>query len=161
MVEAGARQPLGPHVAHEHVGLADQAEQGVEALRLLDVEADRALVAVEVDEFARHAGIAAALGHGAQQIAARRLDLDHVGAVVGQRAAADRPDHDRRHVDDADSVERAAHDLLPGLNSRSISPHSVPFLSAAQSLTLPSAAWFSPRTSIKSPTHSGWTSRAV
>src|SRR5262249_16351589 len=115
-----------------------------------------ALVAVEVDELARHAGVAAALGHGAQQVAARRLDLDDVGAVVGERAGADWSDDDGGEVDDADAGEGAAHFE----NSRSISPHSVPFLSAAQILSLPSFC-SSPRTSIRSPTHSGWTRRAV
>ena len=45
--------------------------------------------------------------HGAQQVAARRLDLDDVGAVVGQRARADRADDDGRQVDDAHAGQRA------------------------------------------------------
>src|ERR1044072_2876489 len=87
-------------------------------------------------------------------VAGRRLDLDHFGAVVRERARADRPDHHRRQVDDTHAVERTAHRA----NSRSISPHNTPFLSAAQILSLPSFC-ASPRTSRESPTHSGWTSR--
>jgi hypothetical protein len=87
--EAGAGQRLGSNVAHEHVGLVDQAEQGVEPFGLLDVEPDRALVAIEVDELAGHAWIAAALRHGAQEVATGRLDLDDLGTVVGERARAE------------------------------------------------------------------------
>jgi hypothetical protein len=50
--------------------------------------------------------IAAALRHGAQQVTARRLDLDDLGAVVGQGAGADRPDDDRRQVDHLHARER-------------------------------------------------------
>ena len=157
MVEAGARQALGPHVAHEDVGALDQAQQRGEPVRLLDVQSDRALVAVEVDELAGHAGIAAALGHGAQQVAAGRLDLDHLGAIVGERARADRADDHGREIDDAHALERTPTFLGAHLpNSSSISPHSTPG-PAPDSLK----ALSSPRTSMKSPTHSGCTSRAV
>src|SRR5882757_1743781 len=157
MIEAGAGERFGPHVADEDIGAGDQPKQGGVPVRLLEIEDDRALVAVEVDELARHAGMAAAFGHGAQEIAAGRLNLDDVGAVVGERSRADRPDDDRRQVDDADARERtAAH----AANSSSISPHSTPFLSAAQIFRWPSFG-ASPRTSIRSPTQSGCTRRAV
>jgi hypothetical protein len=38
---------------------------------------------------------------------ARRLDLDHLGAAVGQQAAAPRSGHQRAQVDHADPGERA------------------------------------------------------
>jgi len=157
MVEAGARQCLGPDVAHEDVGPRDQPAECGEPVGLLQVEQDRALVAVEVYELARHTGAAAALGHGAQQVAAGRLDFDHVGAIVGEGAAADRADNDGRQIDDPDSRERS---VAHTLNSSSISPQSTPFLSAAQIDWRPSFAGC-PRTSIKSPTQIGCTRRAV
>src|SRR4030088_1809846 len=157
MVEAGAAERLGPHVAHEHVGAGDQAAYRRKPIGLLEVEHYRALVAVKVDELARQAGIAAALRHAAQKVAARRLDLEPVGAVVGQGARADRPDDDGREVDDAHAGPGTVAHLA---NSSSISPHSTPFLSAAQIFRWPSFC-ASPRTSIKSPTHSGCTRRAV
>src|SRR5919109_4575334 len=100
--------------------------------------------------------MAAALGHGAQKIAAGRFDLDHIGAVVGKRARADGADDHGREVDYAHARERAAIGLgCHCANSSSISPQSTPFLSAAQMLSLPFFCT-SPRTSMKSPTHSGW-----
>ena len=69
-VETGALQPPGAHVGHEHVGARDQPAHGVEPVRMLEIQTDRALVAVEVQELARHPWRPAAVGHGPQQVAA-------------------------------------------------------------------------------------------
>src|SRR3712207_8379514 len=51
-----------PNIADEHVRARDQAQQRRASFRPLDVERDRALVAVEVDELAGHGRIARAVG---------------------------------------------------------------------------------------------------
>ena len=72
---------------------------------MFQVQADRAFVAVEIHKLAGHAGVAAALRHGAQEVAAGCFDLDNLRALVRQGSPANRADDDRRHVNDADSIQ--------------------------------------------------------
>ena len=46
----------------------------------------------------------------AERIAAGRLDLDHVGALLGEQQHAERTGDSPREVEDADTVERTGHD---------------------------------------------------
>jgi hypothetical protein len=98
-------QRLGSHVGDKHVSAVYQATQCRHAIGVLQVEADRALVAVEIEKLAGHSGVASTLGERAQEIAAWRLDLDHVRTLVGEGARADRADHHGSLVDDADARE--------------------------------------------------------
>src|SRR6266850_4471250 len=75
---------------------------------MLEIDRDAALVAVLGVELHRH--IAAA------GIAARLLDLDHLGAEVGEDRRGERPRHEHREVDDADAGERQPlHQARPAL----------------------------------------------
>ena len=70
----------------------------------LQVEHHALLAAVEVAE--EHRARAVGQADVAPGIAlARRLDLDHLGAVVGQRQGEIRPRQEHREIDDADALE--------------------------------------------------------
>src|SRR5437870_419574 len=75
---------------------------------LLEIEHDRALVAVGVEKDVPHAGMAERPGV-AHHVAAGRLDLDHVGAEVGEDLRRVRAHHHRGEVEHAHAVQRAAH----------------------------------------------------
>ena len=73
-----------------------------------EVQRHAALVAVDAQEIAGRADL---LVEGrapvAHLVALRRLDLDDLGAVIGQPLRAERSAEDPRQVDDPDAVERA------------------------------------------------------
>ena len=87
LVEACALQSGGPYVGDEDVGGGGEARQGLASLGLTHVQHHGALAAIVqvegriTDEFGLQVGEDVA--HG---IAARPLDLDHVGAPVAQHA---------------------------------------------------------------------------
>ena len=93
-------------VLDQDVGAFQQAQQHRAAVGLADVERDGALVAVDADEVAgvvvveRRAPVA-------HLVALRRLDLDHVGAVVGQDHRAVRAAEHARQVDHLQAGQRA------------------------------------------------------
>ena len=91
----------------EHVGLRRQLEQDLDRFRPLEVEHQAALVAVERDE--AHALVVADRRRGAAHVALRRLDLDDVGAHVGEQRAGQRPGDEVRQLDDANPGERFCH----------------------------------------------------
>jgi hypothetical protein len=86
-VVVGDLQPvldLHPHVLDHHVGGGGQLEEGRVPVRVLEVERDGALVAVQVDAVE-------AVARAAQPVrGARRLHPDDVGAPVGEMAHAGR-----------------------------------------------------------------------
>jgi hypothetical protein len=98
----------GPQVLDQDVRRLAQTVQRLDVRGRLEVEHDRALVAVLAVEVERRrairpegrapeARVVAALG---------LLDLDHVGAHVGQQHAGQRTGQSLAHLDDADSFER-------------------------------------------------------
>ena len=94
-------------VLDEHVGTVDQPEQHVAVGGVLQVERDRPLVAV--DELPPQAGSVTGIAprHVAQRIAAvRSLDLDDIGAEVGQVAGAVRSGDHGGEVEHPQAGER-------------------------------------------------------
>jgi len=83
------------------------ASHGLASGRLLNVEHHAALVAIDLQVDRTHAGTAHRAA-GAHDVARRRLDLDHVRAVVAEDLGRERPHQHGRHVDDAHALERAA-----------------------------------------------------
>ena len=84
--DAEARRDAGAEVVHQHVGLAHEVEQHREVCRLFQIEHQTQLAAVHTEK-------RAALGFQrgrvfAQIVASRRLDLDDLGALVGEQGAA-------------------------------------------------------------------------
>ena len=88
-------------VRDEHVDTAGQAADGLAFLGRLDVGQDAALAAIPDAE----------AGQAARRIPAGRLDLDHVGALVGQEHGGVGPSDARRQFEDGDAVEGACQEL--------------------------------------------------
>ena len=74
----------------DEVAAADQAPDDLGPVRGRQVGHDRALVRVEVEEQRALLGVVAALAAG---VAARWLDLDHLGPEVGEKLAGERASH--------------------------------------------------------------------
>jgi hypothetical protein len=107
VVEPEPLHRLRPDVVDQGIGALRELQQRLLAGRLLQVEHDAALVAVQVEE--QRAGARATAGAGgAQHVAAGRLDLDHVGTEVRQHLGRRRSHDDFGDVDDAQAGERPA-----------------------------------------------------
>ena len=125
VVESELLQGGGAHVVHEDVGLADHLLRDGQALGILQVERHPVLVGVvqidggifRIGQLAAEAGALGALG-----IAGEGLDLDDLGAHLGQDADGGRGGHVGAHLDDLDAGERAVTVELLGDCHRSISP---------------------------------------
>ncbi|MGY4460118.1 hypothetical protein ACVWYI_004078 [Bradyrhizobium sp. LB13.1] len=104
--EAEALHRAGRKVLDQHVGVRDQPSQHRFAAVGLEVQHDAALVAVHHQEGGRL--IADLRRHRmAGVVAIRRfLDLDDVGAHVGQHQGAGRPGHDMGEIDDLEAGKR-------------------------------------------------------
>jgi len=92
----------GAEVLHHRVGAGDQLAQQLPALGLLQVDDDAALVAVAGGEEAAVLvlGVVGAVRAAlAEEVAAGRLDLDHLGAMIGQQLGAERAGHGVAQVD--------------------------------------------------------------
>ena len=72
-----------PHRCHQHIRRLHQFQQRIPARRVFQVQQDRALVAVGVEEKRTHARIAQR-PQPPRNISAGRFDLDHIGAVIPQ-----------------------------------------------------------------------------
>jgi hypothetical protein len=85
-----------------------------------EIEADRALVAVDADEIGR---VVLVEGRApvAHLVAGGRLDLDHVGAMVGENLGAIGTTKHAREIDDAQS----AHCAQNGFSHAFASPVSI------------------------------------
>ena len=108
--DVGAQAPLlqraGDEILDEDVGVADEALQQILASRVREVERHRPLAA-RVD---LPPELAAVAQPRAQRIAATRvLDLDDVGAVIGEHRGQHATGDEPRAVDDPQALERAAH----------------------------------------------------
>ena len=113
LVDAETLDHAGPKVLHQHIGASAQALDEIDALRRLEIDGDRALVAVEVQERGRKA--VAPIAVGARVVAlARLLDLDDVGALVGEDHGRPRPRQHRGQIDDANACERSLGMLVAG-----------------------------------------------
>ena len=96
----------GLKILDQYIGGFEQAQQDGLARRLAHVQGDGAFVAVDADEVA---GIALVEGRApvTHFVALRGLDLDDLGAVVGQNHGAVRPAEDPREVHDLDACQCA------------------------------------------------------
>ena len=91
----------------KHVRFCRELAQDLDCLGLLEIEHQAALVAVERDE--AHALAVADRRRGAAHVALRRLDLDDVGAHVGEQRAGERTGDEIRQLDDPDPRQRLWH----------------------------------------------------
>jgi hypothetical protein len=102
LIERAAAVVLG-----EHIGIANEPQQHVAPLGVLEVERDPALVAIHHQERRGHA-VDPRLAVAARFVAAGDLlDLDDVGAHVREHHSARRAGHDLRELEHAHAGERA------------------------------------------------------
>ena len=85
-IEPEPGQLLRAHAVHEHIGALQKRMQRGLRLLLLQIQYHAFLAAVGAHEHCRHARLQCRAGV-ARGVALRRLDLDHLGAVVGQHLA--------------------------------------------------------------------------
>ncbi len=94
-------------VLRQHIGLLDEAQQDLRALRMLQVDRDAALVAVEHQE-RRRDPVYPRLAVASRVVAARDLlHLHDVGAHVREHHPARGTRHDLRELEHAHAGERA------------------------------------------------------
>ena len=98
---------VGPKILDHDIRRLRQAHERGAPLALFQVERHRPLVAVQVDHVVAVPRPADAF---VRIDAGRRLDLDHVGAEIGQDAAAGRPGADARQIEHAQVGERRGRD---------------------------------------------------
>ena len=118
-VEAEALEGSRADVGQEDVGRFEEPVERLDALGCLEVEGDRPLAAVGEC----HREVDAALGprpdplgdQAAVRVALDALDVDDVGAPVGQQGSRHRHEHPLRQLDDPDPLEGqlAAHAPSP------------------------------------------------
>ena len=99
-----------PEVLDDDIGAVDQPQCDFLAARILEIDGDRAFIAVEaqvrrafpLDEQVRHAPVA-------HPVALDRLDLDNLGAEIAQHLGCKRPLGELGEIGDDESCERSAH----------------------------------------------------
>ena len=106
--DAEAVHDAGPEVLDHHVGAVDQALRDLEVAGRLEVEGDASLAALEEG-----------VGRMLPARAARRVDVDDVGALVGEHDAGQRAGDVLAEIDNADTGEWTCHDEYPCLPSSS------------------------------------------
>ena len=87
-----SRAPVGG----DHVAAVDEGVEDLAPLRILEVEGDAALASV---------GAEAHVGAGPERVV-QCVDLDHVGAKVGEHLRSERTGHPEAQVEHADALER-------------------------------------------------------
>jgi hypothetical protein len=103
--EAQAVHDAGPELLDQNLGLGDERQEPRDLLRVLEVERQAALAAVEQRE-------AQALAVQPGRVAAHAvalagaLDLDHLGAGLGQQQGGQGPGQQGREVEHAQALER-------------------------------------------------------
>ena len=102
VVDAEAVLDVGPEVLDDDVGPGGELLEDLDAARVLEVERHRALVAVQVLEVELVAG---------EVVLLLRLDLDDVGAHLGELAHAGGTGSRAGEVDDGVGRQREAHGL--------------------------------------------------
>ncbi len=116
--QAQALGHAGAPALDQHIGAVDQAQRGIAAGRLLDIQRHRAAAA---------AGHVERRGHGhAQAAGLGAVDADHVGAQIGQQHRAHRAGTDAGQFDHAQSGQGSVGhgcSLLVGSGSAGASPH--------------------------------------
>jgi len=96
-------------VLDDDVCVSDEAPHDLESTRVFEVHREAALVAVQDHERHRLA-VNRRLPIAAHVVSARELlDLDHVGAHIGEQEAAGGTRHDLRDLDYLDAVQDSCH----------------------------------------------------
>ena len=107
VAEAPLLHRAGQEILDQHVGALEQAREHRLSGRLAEIERERALAAIDRGEVGGVAVLVERRAEQARLVAERRLDLDHVRAVVGEHLRAQRTRQHARQVDHPNAVERA------------------------------------------------------
>ena len=91
-------------VLEHDVGALEQPEEDRFAFRMLEIERDALLVAIEVDEVRRLAAVERRPPR-ARDLAAERLDLDHLRAIVAEHRRRERSGERVRQIEHDDVAE--------------------------------------------------------
>ena len=97
VIDAEAVLHIGAEVLDHHVGLFDQPLEHREPLRRFQIERHAAFVALKILEVGAFARTARTFAFGEMR---RRLDLDDVGAPIGELAHASRARAHARQIED-------------------------------------------------------------
>ncbi len=108
VIEAEPRHHARPELFDHHVGLFEQRHDLGLVGRVLEVEREGLLAAVEHREVDA-VGAPARLVDPHLLALTRPLDLDHFRAGLGEEQARHRAGQQRREIEDEDSVERSRH----------------------------------------------------
>ena len=113
----------GTVALQQHVGTGDQAPQHLLARIRLQIERDRPLAEVGRDRIGGVAAVAPAQRPRPVALS-RRLDLDDVGAVLGQQHAAVGSGHPLAQIDDLEPRKRrvVAHRCFPRCSVKAAAP---------------------------------------
>jgi len=103
-VETDGRELLRADAVHQHVSGIHQPEKRGAGVGALQVQHHAALAAVDAEKDGPHAGLRAGSGP-TRRVALGRLDLDDVGAVLGQVLAGVRAEHHGAQVQHAHAGE--------------------------------------------------------
>ena len=105
VIEPEALRRIAADVEHEHIGVGQQVMHDGQIVRALQVEDDRSLAPVDRHEAGGHADRRRGPRRIAEGIAARGLDLDHLGPEIGEDLGRIGAEHHRRQIDDPDARE--------------------------------------------------------
>ena len=108
MADAESLDCPGPKVLNENIGIGSELLHDGQAFGCGHVYRDALLATVAVQLESVHAilGVQRVL---AQDVASRKLDLDHLGSLLGEQHCAHRPGDYLGQVDDLYSCERSSH----------------------------------------------------
>ncbi len=110
VAQAEARHHAGLEVLDEHVGFLRQTPQDLLPAGILQVERDALLPAVDAHEIGAFRTDKRAEGPGVVALP-RPLNLDHLGAEIGEHHRAERAGEDAGEVEDAEAVEGSRHGI--------------------------------------------------
>ena len=115
VVDAELRLDVGAEILNHHVGLLGQAPEGLKSPGVLQIERHCPLVAVQVLEIRTMARPARLLAAG---VLYQGVDLDDVGAPIGELAHAGRPGADAGKVEHGETGQglrgaREGHSVAP------------------------------------------------
>jgi len=118
IAEAHPLHHPGAEIVDDHVGPAHEVVNDRLPVFFAQVEGDRPLVAVEAAKDRIVEPVRVVGNRGAREVArARALDLDDVGAVIGQHLGRARSEHHLGEVDDAHARQRLRCRRLHGSRS--------------------------------------------
>ena len=116
IIEAKPSHAGKPDIVEEDVGVLEQLDDHRLVILLLGVEGDRFLVAVERGEDRAEVAGRAVPGmahHVAAKLALAIFHLDHIGAKIGKVQGGEGAQHNGRHVDDFQALERTRRFRIP------------------------------------------------